>query len=607
MSGPLRQRIAPARARLEEYLTKLQTYFDTNQNPRSGSRDNILQLKIRIKSTVKLIDDYIKVWSETIQSIENEKEKLAEDKEHESFLKATNLIHTLELASEALDLIEFKLNCDTPLRTMALPKMTLPSFKGNRTEWHAFWQSFEIAIHKQSLPKVQKLNYLIGCLHDEALRMVSGYSIIEENYDLVVATLKDKYGGAETLLMDLNSELLLLPPANDGVKSIRETYEKIERICRQLEQLNQNLNSSSITTLIKSKFPKWILVKLINKEVEYNQSHGLAAFNTTMLRKELQSMIDTHERVTLSVNSVKPIKERKEENKRDYYSRNNNTRYEGARAFGIQVKSASTQKPAPSKSVMEKPAFTKRIIKQPNKQNESHVKKSVPASIDMKSDKPPYPCIFCEGPHWNNNCNKYETAEQRSSRIRELKRCFKCLKAGHLSNECRTGIKCKNCRGPHNALLCFKESRVDMSISNNANASAVTNSITQPMDLPSEPMAVNCVPNSNERALLMCRKVKIVADKGDVHEAIAFFDVGSEISFITKKLATKLQLISMSHGELETFVFQHEQPIRFNSPRYILDIVLDNGKLYQLIANETPNITSKLNYVHVSHNANTNN
>ena len=43
-----------------------------------------------------------------------------------------------------------------------LPKLELPKFNGDITEFNSFWQAFDCAIHSnESLPDVHKLNYLI--------------------------------------------------------------------------------------------------------------------------------------------------------------------------------------------------------------------------------------------------------------------------------------------------------------------------------------------------------------------------------------------------------------------------------------------------------------
>ena len=42
----------------------------------------------------------------------------------------------------------------------------------------------------------------------------------------------------------------------------------------------------------------------------------------------------------------------------------------------------------------------------------------------------------------------------RKTSLRDKKRCFVCLKGGHISRNCRSGSKCYSCRGKHHVLIC---------------------------------------------------------------------------------------------------------------------------------------------------------
>ena len=46
-----------------------------------------------------------------------------------------------------------------------LPRLTLPTFKGNVTPWTSFWESFHSAIHSNSqLTTIDNFNYLHSLL-----------------------------------------------------------------------------------------------------------------------------------------------------------------------------------------------------------------------------------------------------------------------------------------------------------------------------------------------------------------------------------------------------------------------------------------------------------
>jgi len=44
--------------------------------------------------------------------------------------------------------------------------------------------------------------------------------------------------------------------------------------------------------------------------------------------------------------------------------------------------------------------------------------------------------------------------EKRKSILRDAKRCFNCLRIGHLANDCQSKARCKKCHQKHNTSIC---------------------------------------------------------------------------------------------------------------------------------------------------------
>ena len=67
-------------------------------------------------------------------------------------------------------------------------------------------------------------------------------------------------------------------------------------------------------------------------------------------------------------------------------------------------------------------------------------------------------CILCSSTdHKISNCSKYSEVNDKVKRLKELKRCFKCLKTGHFSKNCKfqTSGLCTKCKkGKHWSFLC---------------------------------------------------------------------------------------------------------------------------------------------------------
>ena len=47
-------------------------------------------------------------------------------------------------------------------------------------------------------------------------------------------------------------------------------------------------------------------------------------------------------------------------------------------------------------------------------------------------------------------------AEERKQALREMGRCFVCIRQGHLGRNCKSSSRCKHCNGRHHSSICFK-------------------------------------------------------------------------------------------------------------------------------------------------------
>ena len=54
------------------------------------------------------------------------------------------------------------------------------------------------------------------------------------------------------------------------------------------------------------------------------------------------------------------------------------------------------------------------------------------------------PCIFCKGNHFNDMCDKVTTLTERKI-LSQQRRCFVCLKVGHVLKDCPTSQKKVRC------------------------------------------------------------------------------------------------------------------------------------------------------------------
>uniref|UniRef100_A0A7E4VDP0 CCHC-type domain-containing protein n=1 Tax=Panagrellus redivivus TaxID=6233 RepID=A0A7E4VDP0_PANRE len=68
-------------------------------------------------------------------------------------------------------------------------------------------------------------------------------------------------------------------------------------------------------------------------------------------------------------------------------------------------------------------------------------------------------CVFCSNRHSEVDCRTYPTINCRQYRLNELRRCYRCLKTGHIPPQCVKYVGCGICglNSHHTALCCKNE------------------------------------------------------------------------------------------------------------------------------------------------------
>nr|XP_012234664.1 PREDICTED: uncharacterized protein LOC105679309 [Linepithema humile] len=114
-------------------------------------------------------------------------------------------------------------NYEAPKNKPKLPEIKLPEFNGDYTKWLFFKNSFETTIHEEEeLTPIQKHQYLVGVLRGEALKVIQGYQISNENYAEAWKLLKDTYDNTMIIIETHLDELLQFPmiTKEDKAKSL---------------------------------------------------------------------------------------------------------------------------------------------------------------------------------------------------------------------------------------------------------------------------------------------------------------------------------------------------------------------------------------------------
>jgi hypothetical protein len=109
-----------------------------------------------------------------------------------------------------------------------LPKITIPTFSGNYSEWTSFRDLFTSLIHKnKDLDDVQKLHYLKGYLVGEAEQLLRHVQITHDNYSACWEKLEKRYNNKKFLssciLKRFMSQKNITMESADALKELLDT------------------------------------------------------------------------------------------------------------------------------------------------------------------------------------------------------------------------------------------------------------------------------------------------------------------------------------------------------------------------------------------------
>uniref|UniRef100_A0AAF5Q6I1 DUF1758 domain-containing protein n=1 Tax=Wuchereria bancrofti TaxID=6293 RepID=A0AAF5Q6I1_WUCBA len=374
-------------------------------------------------------------------------------------------------------------------------------FNGDPKQWRQFWSSFDAAVRSQTIPDIQKLNYLYSCLTGNGLQVVSGYD----------------YGKSSTITTILYKEL---QSTKGSERDWKQVIENIERVLRQLEALGEEMEHSSIENMIEGKLPRWILNKV------YEQKKAERTWSTSKLRELLLEVANMDEQVSKVLN------------------------------FHTQAES--------------KPTTTKFGQKQRYNPEETSALSTIRSTSQPKVSQPTKnkkrPCIFCNRDHWDSDCDDYPTAKTRLYRLKRLKKCPICFRDNHKGEACKVKKQCFYCKGSHNSALC--EQRNIISSENMARWENKTpGNSKHPTKHDSPTLLSNSICTTQMEkpgeTLLLCRGINVFNPKQPQRKlkALALFDIGSQLSFISRKLSYQLGL-----SESETQIMKIS-PFGTNKPK----------------------------------------
>ncbi|GBM20678.1 hypothetical protein AVEN_150654-1 [Araneus ventricosus] len=375
-----------------------------------------------------------------------------------------------------------------------LPKLTIEKFTGNPQEWTEFWNSFETTIHENNvLSKVEKFSYLKMYLSGKALNVVSGFELSSENYDNCIKILKDRFGRKDVIVSSYMNKIINIEPVKNSsnLNALRRLYDDLITSVRNLDAMSVTSGSYScmLIPMVLKKIP-------YNMVLEFNRKKGSKSeVEVSELLDYIKSEIECRESSNLIING------------------------------NLSELASSPRNSFESKKYV-------------------HTKRPVAATL-ATNVKVRY-CCFCKNDaHDSDNCNEFSN-EQKRNKLRDDRRCYRCLKKFHTSSTCRSKIApCSVCKkNSHNKIFC-KSVNEKVEVSEEGNLATA--------------MSVNSL---NSRNVLLQTCTVSVLGESSTELTRLLTDSAAERNFIRSDLVKKLKLKSIRKETLYIYSFGMKIPQR---------------------------------------------
>ena len=457
----IKRNINSLKRNVEEALINL--HFETPEN--EAQRETILANQSMIKEREIELK---KIQEDILEATEDDEDY---DREMDTATEFELEIKTLEqkiktiLGKKTKEIIDVERppRTDEPKQTVRLPKLEIKKFGGEPTEWTQFYETFQTAIHSNKhISDVEKFTYLKGYLTNEAAASINGFSLTTNNYEKALELLKDRFGNEKLIVSTHMNNLLKLKPVTKDrdVKGLRMLYDSIETQARSLESLGiDSANYGALLApVIMEKIPHYIRL-IINRSVkEWDLKLML-----NVLREELQARENcgnTGERY-----GEHPIKH---EELTDY--RKNFTHYSRE---NLQPNTASSL-----------------LVGTPS-------------------------CVFCRGQHFSDKCNVVSDVEARKEFLRKAGKCFLCLRSGHVLRDCERKKGCYYCKKfSHHSAICDSQSHFHKQTTSNVCGISCTGDVVNRCNEKETPIVSNKrVPEETPKSTMEERVAAVIAKK----------------------------------------------------------------------------------------------
>ncbi|XP_055527359.1 uncharacterized protein LOC129719980 [Wyeomyia smithii] len=390
------------------------------------------------------------------------------------------------------------------LDNVRLPQIKLQTFNGEIDDWLSFRDLFTSLIHwKTELPEVEKFHYLKGCLQGEPKNMIDPLKITKANYLVAWEMLLKRYNNCKQLKKRQIQSLFSLPTlARESVGELHTLLESFERVVQTLDQIVQS-----------SDYKDLLLVNILTTRLDPVTRRGWEEASSTKEQDTLEDLLDFLHRRIRVLESLP------------------------AKTVEAKMPPSAILKPRQSTS---RTSFS-----------------AVPTSGGR--------CVACSSHHPLFQCSTFQgmSVADRDGLLKGHALCRNCFRIGHQAKECQSKYSCRNCKGRHHTLVCFKverlgDTKVAMVVkernapTKREQPTASHSSSSQVANVAATKVSVsNATHQYSSQVLLATAVIIIEDDEGVSYPARALLDSGSESNFISERLC---QCIKVSRKRVDVSV-----------------------------------------------------
>jgi len=152
-------------------------------------------------------------------------------------------------ASSSLDL------ASGPSVSIPLPRIDLPKFSSQYTEWVSFRDIFEsLVINNECLTNVQRLHYLKTSLTDDARVVIKNITVTDANYELAWEAVRERYENTRAIVSSyLNNILDAAPMKADTVSELKRVHDMVNDAVLALRSLGRGCVDDFVVAILSKK------------------------------------------------------------------------------------------------------------------------------------------------------------------------------------------------------------------------------------------------------------------------------------------------------------------------------------------------------------------